>query len=145
MKLKQISLFVENKPGTVNSALKLLADNGINISTLSLSDSKFFGVLRLLIRDWEKARDLLEANQFAVKITDVVAIEVDHAAGSLSKVLEVLDRNQVNIEYLYAFAAGLHGKAAIIFRFADPDDAIEKIKSELKLVEPLDLFREIPN
>ena len=145
MKLKQISLFVENKPGTVNAALKLLADNGINISTLSLSDSKFFGVLRLLIRDWEKARDLLEANQFAVKITDVVAIEVDHAAGSLSKVLEVLDRNQVNIEYLYAFAAGLHGKAAIIFRFADPDDAIEKIKSELKIVQPLDLFREIPN
>ena len=145
MKLKQISLFVENKPGTVNAALKLLADNGINISTLSLSDSKFFGVLRLLIRDWEKARDLLEANQFAVKITDVVAIEVDHAAGSLSKILEVLDRNQVNIEYLYAFAAGLHGKAAIIFRFADPDDAIAKIKSELKIVEPLDLFRDMPN
>ena len=145
MKLKQISLFVENKPGTVNSALKLLADNGINISTLSLSDSKFFGVLRLLIRDWEKARDLLESHDFAVKITDVVAIEVDHAAGSLSKVLEVLDRHQVNIEYLYAPPAGLHGKAAIIFRFADPDDAIEKIKSELRIVEPLDLFREIPN
>ena len=144
MKLKQISLFVENKPGTVNAALKLLANNGINISTLSLSDSKFFGVLRLLIRDWEKARELLESHNFAVKITDVVAIEVDHAAGSLSKILEVLDRHQVNIEYLYAFAAGLHGKAAIIFRFADPDDAIEKIKSELKIVEPLDLFREIP-
>ena len=144
MKLKQISLFVENKPGTVNEALKLLAANGINISTLSLSDTKFFGVLRLLVRDWEKARDILEANHLAVKITDVVAIEVDHAAGSLAKVLEVLDRHQVNIEYLYAFAAGLHGKAAIIFRFADPDDAIAKIKSELKLVEPLDLFRELP-
>ena len=144
MKLKQISLFVENKPGTVNEALRILAANGINISTLSLSDSKFFGVLRLLIRDWEKARDILEANHLAVKITDVVAIEVDHAAGSLTKVLEVLDRHQVNIEYLYAFAAGLHGKAAIIFRFADPDDAIAKIKSELKIVEPLDLFRELP-
>ena len=144
MKLKQISLFVENKPGTVNEALKVLAANGINISTLSLSDTKFFGVLRLLVRDWEKARDVLEAHQLAVKITDVVAIEVDHAAGSLTKVLEVLDRHQVNIEYLYAFAAGLHGKAAIIFRFADPDDAIAKIKSELKLVEPLDLFRELP-
>ena len=145
MKLKQISLFVENKPGTVNEALKILAANGINISTLSLSDTKFFGVLRLLIRDWEKARDILEANHLAVKITDVVAIEVDHAAGSLTKVLEVLDRHQVNIEYLYAFAAGLHGKAAIIFRFDDPDDAIAKIKSELKIVEPLDLFRELPN
>ena len=144
MKLKQISLFVENKPGTVNEALKVLAANGINISTLSLSDTKFFGVLRLLVRDWEKARDVLEAHQLAVKITDVVAIEVDHAAGSLTKVLEVLDRHQVNIEYLYAFAAGLHGKAAIIFRFADPDDAIAKIKSELKIVEPLDLFRELP-
>jgi len=144
MKLKQISLFVENKPGTVNEALKILAANGINISTLSLSDTKFFGVLRLLIRDWEKARDILEANHLAVKITDVVAIEVDHAAGSLTKVLEVLDRHQVNIEYLYAFAAGLHGKAAIIFRFDDPDDAIAKIKSELKIVEPLDLFRELP-
>ena len=145
MKLKQISLFVENKPGTVNEALKILAANGINISTLSLSDTKFFGVLRLLIRDWEKARDILEANHLAVKITDVVAIEVDHAAGSLTKVLEVLDRHQVNIEYLYAFAAGLHGKAAIIFRFDDPDDAIAKIKSELKIVEPLDLFRDMPN
>ena len=144
MKFKQISLFVENKPGAVNEALKLLAANGINISTLSLSDTKFFGVLRLLIRDWEKARDILEANHLAVKITDVVAIEVDHAAGSLTKVLEVLDRHQVNIEYLYAFAAGLHGKAAIIFRFADPDDAIAKIRSELKIVEPLDLFRELP-
>ena len=144
MKLKQISLFVENKPGTVNEALKLLAANGINISTLSLSDTKFFGVLRLLIRDWEKARDILEATHLAVKITDVGAIEVDHAAGSLTKVLEVLDRHQVNIEYLYAFAAGLHGKAAIIFRFADPDDAIAKIRSELKIVEPLDLFRELP-
>ena len=82
MKLKQISLFVENKPGAVNEALKLLAANGINISTLSLSDTKFFGVLRLLIRDWEKARDILEANHLAVKITDVVAIEdIRHTIG----------------------------------------------------------------
>lgn len=140
MKLKQISLFVENKPGTVGKALSLLAENGINISTLSLSDAKFFGMLRLLIYDWERARDILEKNHFAVKITDVVAIEVDHAAGSLARVLEVLDRNSINIEYMYAFAPGIRNKAAIIFRFDNPDEAISKIQSELPLVDPLDLF-----
>ena len=140
MKLKQISLFLENAPGATGKALKLLADNGINISTLSLSDSKFFGILRLLIYNWEKAKNVLEQNNYVVKITDVVAIEVDHAAGSLSKVLEVLDKEQINVEYLYAFAPGFNNKAAIIFRFDDPDSAIEKIKSELPLLDSFNLF-----
>lgn len=140
MKIHQISLFVENKAGAVNAPLKLLSDNGINISTLSLADSKFFGILRLLIRDWERARDLLEQAGFAVKVTEVVALEVDHAPGSLSRILAVLDKHDVNIEYLYAFAAGYHGKAAIIFRFDDPDAAVAKIRGELSVVDPKSLF-----
>lgn len=140
MKLKQLSLFVENKPGAVGSALKLLADNGINISTLSLGDAKNYGVLRLLIQDWEKARILLEQGGFVVNVTDVVAIAVDHEAGSLSKVLDVLDRNGINVEYLYAFPSGFHNKAAIVFRFDNPDAAIEKISNELPLIGSLDIF-----
>ncbi len=140
MKIHQISLFVENKSGAVNAPLKLLSDNGINISTLSLADSKSFGILRLLIRDWERARDLLEKAGFAVKVTEVVALEVDHAPGSLSRILDVLDKHNVNIEYLYAFAAGYYDKAAIIFRFDDPDAAIAKVSGELAIVDPKSLF-----
>lgn len=130
MKLKQISLFIENKPGTLNAPCKLLAQNGINISTLSLADTKYFGVLRLLIKEWDVAAKLLEEHGFAVKLTDVVAIEVSNTPGGLSDILEVLDKHSINVEYMYAFAAGYKDKAVIIFRFDDPDAAIEKLKSE---------------
>ena len=72
MKLKQISIFVENKPGALSVPCRLLADHGINIETLSLADTKFFGILRLLVKDWKSARDLLEENGFTVKVTDVL-------------------------------------------------------------------------
>lgn len=128
MKIRQLSLFIENKPGAISAPCKLLADAGISISTLSLADTKFFGVLRMIIRDWEKAKKLLEEHGYAVKMTDVVAIEVDHQAGSLSKILELLDAKKVNVEYMYAYAAGYNGKAALIFRFDDADAAIARLQ-----------------
>ena len=140
MKLKQISLFVENKPGTVNAALKLLADNGVNISTLSLSDSKFFGVLRLLIRDWEKARDLLEAHNFAVKITDVIGFVCPNTSGSLAIVLRHLSDNGVFIEYMYSFANG--DVATVVIRPTDLD-ACENILAakKVELMAANDLYQ----
>lgn len=130
MVIKQLSLFIENKPGAIGAPCKLLADAGISISTLSLADTKFFGVLRLLIRDWEKAKDLLEEKGFAVKLTDVVAIEVDHKAGSLSVILDILEENDVNVEYMYAYAAGFNGKAVLIFRFDDLENALKKLRDK---------------
>lgn len=127
MKINQISLFVENKPGAMSAPCKVLADEGISISTLSLADTKFFGVLRLLVYDWKRAKEVLEKRGFAVKLTDVVAIEVDNTAGSLAKILTILDENKINVEYMYAFASGFRGKAALIFRFEDADAAMEKL------------------
>lgn len=129
MKIKQISLFVENKPGTLHAPCKVLSDAGISITTLSLADTKFFGVLRMLTADWQKAKEVLEQNGFAVRLTDVVAIEVDHKPGSMTNILDVLDKNGLNVEYMYAYAAGVNDKAALIFRFADADEAIAKLQN----------------
>lgn len=127
MKLKQLSLFLENKPGAINAPCQCLADAGISISTLTLADTKYFGVLRLLIRDWEKAKQILEKNGFVVKLVDVVAIEIDHKPGSLAKVLDVFRENEINVEYLYAFPVGVDGRAVIIFCFDDPDEALRRL------------------
>lgn len=141
MKIKQLSLFIENKPGAMTAPCKLLADAGINIASLTLADTKFFGVLRLIIKDWEQAKDLLEKNNFAVRVTDVVAIEVAHEAGSLSKILSILDSTGVNVEYMYAFA-GPNSKAILIFRFDDPDAAVNKLAdaADMRLLDNGTLF-----
>ena len=141
MKIKQLSLFIENKPGTMTAPCKLLADAGINIASLTLADTKFFGVLRLIIKEWEKAKDLLEQNGFAVRLTDVVAIEVTHEAGSLSRILALLDETGVNVEYMYAFA-GPNSKAILIFRFDDPDTAMAKLADAdgMRLLDHTTLF-----
>ena len=84
MKLKQISVFVENKPGSVSRPCKALADAGLNITTLTLADTKDFGILRFIIEDWQKAYDVLKEKKFAVSVNDVIALEVDDAPGGLS-------------------------------------------------------------
>ena len=138
--LKQLSIFVENKPGAVSAPIQALADAGVNIYTLSIADTETFGVVRLLVRDAPAAAAVLEKAGFASKVTDVVAIQVAHAPGSLAKVLAVLDRHQVNVEYMYAFAAGVDEKAALVFRFADPEAAIRQIEGELTVLDGEKLF-----
>jgi hypothetical protein len=143
MKLHQLSIFVENKPGALSAPCKLLAEHKINLETLSLADTKYFGVLRLLVKDWEKAKCLLESNGFTVKVTEVVAVEVDHLSGNLSQVLQVLDESALNVEYMYAFPAVKEkGKAALIFRFDEPDTAIEKLvaNNKISILNHTDLF-----
>lgn len=144
MKLKQLSLFLENRPGAINEPCQCLADAGISISTLTLADTKNFGVLRLLIRDWEKAKQILEQKGFAVKLVDVVAIEINHKPGSLAKVLDIFRENGINVEYLYAFPIGVDGRAVIIFCFDDPDEAVRKLSGVpgIVLVGEDALFRE---
>ncbi|MBR2435630.1 MAG: amino acid-binding protein [Lentisphaeria bacterium] len=134
MKIQQISIFLANKPGALDDPCRILAQNDISISALTLADTKEFGILRLVLKDTEKACKVLSEAGMLPKLTDVVAIEVDHKSGSLAKILETFTRNQINVEYLYAFPAGVDGKAVIIFRFDDPDTAIEKLKKEHDLV-----------
>jgi len=127
MKLNQLSVFSENKPGHVVEPCRLLAREGIDIRALSLADTQRFGILRMIVSDWERAKSLLEAAGAVVKVTEVLAVEVPDRPGGLADVLGVLEGSGINIEYMYAFPF-VHGeKAVLIFRFDNPDRAMLKL------------------
>lgn len=128
MKLTQLSVFLENKPGQISLPCKALAKADINILTLSLSDTQQFGILRLIVRDWRKAKTALEQAGCVVNLTEVVALEVADRPGGLAELLEMIERGGVNIEYMYAFTFGRKEKAVMVFRFDDPDKAIELLR-----------------
>lgn len=142
MKLQQLSVFLENKPGQLKDMCDLLAESGINISTLMLADTREFGILRLLIRDWEKAKQVLEKGGFAVRTTEVLALEVQDKPGGLADLLKPVESANLNIEYMYAFASSPSSKAVMILRFSDPDKALEVLKAAgINLIGSVELFK----
>ena len=128
MKIHQLSLFLENKPGQLTEPCRLLAQAGINIRTLTLADTQEFGILRLIVSDWQKGARLLEEAGYVVNVTEVVAVEVPDRPGGLAELLAVFDSTDINIEYMYAFTFGRGDTAVMIFRFDKPDAAIERLQ-----------------
>jgi hypothetical protein len=124
MKLQQLSLFLENRPGRLGAPLGTLAKAGINILTLSLADTAQFGILRLIVRDGDQAKQVLEDAGWVVNLTEVVAVGVPDRPGGLAQVLSVLEGAGLNVEYLYAFSMRDGDEAILILRFEDPDRAI---------------------
>jgi len=144
MKIHQLSLFLENKPGRILEPCRLLAGAGIDMRTLTLADTERFGILRMIVSDWEKARSVLQVAGFVVNIVEVVAVEVPDHPGGLSQILEVFQDTDINIEYMYAFPSELGKKAVLIFRFDKPDAAIERLKaSGIKVVESVQVYNRI--
>jgi hypothetical protein len=127
MKIHQLSLFAENKPGHLAAPCRLLAREGIDIRALSLADTQRYGILRIIVSDWRKALKLLEDGGFVVKVTEVLAVEVPDRPGGLAEVLAHFEGTGINIEYVYAFPFGRAEKAILIFRFNDPDAAIDRL------------------
>lgn len=119
MKVQQISIFLENKSGRLSEVTRILGNNGINIRALSLADTTDFGILRLIVNDAEKANRVLKENGFTVGKTDVIAVEVNDKPGGLATILEILNRENINVEYMYAFVERSRDNAVIIFRFDD--------------------------
>ena len=113
MAIKQLSIYLENKPGKLAEALRFIKEAGINIRALSLADTSEFGILRLITSDLEKAEELL-SQQALVKSTDVIAVEVDDRSGGLLEILEVLNQANVNIDYMYAFTARVKSAYAVL-------------------------------
>ena len=145
MKLKQLSLFLENKPGNVRKACRTLADSGINIETMALADTEQFGILRILVKQWERAKDEFEKHGVVVKVSEVVALAVENRPGGLADILDVLDEAGLNIEYMYGFCQKLNcgedGSATIVFRFDNPDLAIEKLQAKnVRIIGNAELF-----
>ncbi len=129
MRLQQLSIFLENRAGSLRKVCDLLAQSKVNVSTLLLADTKEFGVLRLVIRDWEQAKRALEQGGYAVNQTEVVAVEVEDRPGGLAEILKPLETADINIEYLYAFNIGRNGKVVDIFRFGNLDRAEAALKA----------------
>ncbi len=127
MKAEQISIFIENKSGRLAEITRILGDAGINIRALSLADTSDFGILRLIVNDTEKAKQILKDKGFTVNKTEVVAVEVPDTPGGLANILQSLDTDSINVEYMYAFVERSGGNAVIIFRFDETDKAINSL------------------
>ncbi len=141
MKLEQISIFLENKSGRLAEVTRVLADAGINIRALSLADTADFGILRLIVNDTEKAKQVLKENGFTVGKTEVIGIEVPDRPGGLAGILEVLGREGINVEYMYAFVQKSGDSAIIIFRFDELDMAIEALtKAGVRILKGEEIY-----
>ena len=125
MKVEQISVFLENRPGSITDVTRVLRDAGINIRALSLADTTDFGILRLIVNDVDRAKQALKDSGIAVGGTTVVAVEVPDRPGGLHGILEYLSQSGVNVEYMYAFVERSGENAVMIFRFDATDRAID--------------------
>jgi hypothetical protein len=129
VKLQQLSIFLENRPGQLREPCEALAAAGIDLLTMSLADASQFGILRFIVRDSDEAQRVLEKAGFVARVTEVVPIEVANQPGGLVAVLRVIEEAGIGVEYMYDFgAASCRDKAAIVFRFENPDGAIAALR-----------------
>ncbi len=124
MKIRQISVFLENKVGRIMEITEILGTHNINIRALSLADTSDFGILRMIVNNIEKAIEVLKEKDIIVKESYVVAVEVPDKPGGLAAVLKILGNENINVEYMYAFFEQPQDKALLIFRFEDPEEAV---------------------
>jgi len=128
MKLTQISIFLENKKGRLYEVCALLGKNKINIRALTIAESEEFGILRIVVDKPEQAAKALKIAGFVANMTDIVAVEVDDRPGGLAAILQLLSKNDLNVEYMYGFVEKKTDKAMLVFRFEKPDEAIRVLK-----------------
>ena len=124
--VQQLSVFLENREGRLDEVLAALAGGGVNIVALSLADTSEYGMLRMIVSDPHKGRMVLKEAGITAMLTDVVALRVPHATGSLSKAMHQLVEGEVNIEYMYAFANG--SDAAAVLKSDEPGRVIDILK-----------------
>lgn len=139
MRVRQISVFLENRAGRLAEVLQKIGDAGVNIRALSLADTSDFGILRLIVNNVDKALGALRSSGHTVSLTDVVAVEVPDQPGGLAGILGVLGEAGINVEYMYAFVEKATDKAVVIFRFEDVDGALVVLKKSGISVLPADV------
>ncbi len=129
MKVDQLSIFLENRAGRLAEVTRILSDAGVNIRALSLADTSDFGILRLIVSDFETAKTKLKENGFTVGRTSVVAIKVSDDPGGLHNILTLLQDAEINVEYMYAFVQQSGDSAVLILRFDRTEQGIELLQS----------------
>ena len=141
MKLKQISLFLENRPGHLSAACRKLADAGLNVEAMALADTENYGILRFLVKDWKKGVEVCEQLNLVAKVVDVLVVSVSNTPGGLADLLALLAKTSVNIEYMYGFNFHPSGKAFIVLRIDKPDEALASLQdSNIEVLTEETLF-----
>ncbi len=125
MTISQLSIFAENKPGTIYEITRTIADAGVDIRALSVADTQDFGILRLIVSDIEKARQALNEDNCVVSVTQVIGVAVPDKPGGLADVLKILKDAEINVEYVYAFITISGKNACVVLRVGDNEKAIK--------------------
>ena len=140
MAIKQLTVFIQNKKGTVVSVTEILAKNDINLRALSIAETQDFGILRLIVSDEVKAEKVLGENGYLIKVIDVVGVKIGDAPGKLTAALDVLDKANINVEYLYAFMARTEKHAYVVLRVEDNEEAESiLISAGFKMISEADI------
>ncbi|HPA46259.1 MAG TPA: ACT domain-containing protein [bacterium] len=130
MKLRQISIFLENQAGRMAEVTGILGRAGVNIRAIALADTADFGIIRLIVDKTDKALEVLKNEGITVKETQVVAVEIPDRPGALAAILNILGKAGINVEYLYGFLDRVEDRAIMVFRFEDPDQALGILTKE---------------
>lgn len=130
MLISQLSIFVENRPGRLSSITRLLEENGIDIRALCVADTSDFGILRLIVKDPQKAYEALKQEGYSVMLTEFLAIGIEDKPGGLAKAMEILFENQISVEYMYAFLSKTDGMAYVILRVPNHTAAAEAFQKQ---------------
>lgn len=140
MIIHQLSVFLENKSGRLTEVLNALGSENIRITALSVADTSEFGILRMIVSDPQKAKEILKNRQFTVNLTDVISIMAPNEAKYYAMVLKILSDQEISIEYTYAFSIG--EKSIIILRSSNTEEAIKALKAhEMELIKASDLYK----
>lgn len=125
--VRQISVFVDNQPNQAAGAMRVIKENGINLRALSLADTADFGIVRFIANDTEKTVEILKKAGYAVNVTEVVAISIPDTPGQLSRVLDVLGNDNVNVEYMYSFLGTSDRAVSFVIRVDDNAQAADAL------------------
>ena len=140
MAIKQLTVFIQNKKGTVVSVTDILSKNDINLRALSIAETQDFGILRLIVNDEKAAEAVLTENGYLIKLIDVVGVKIGDEPGKLTAALDVLDKADINVEYLYAFMARTEKHAYVVLRVED-NAVAEKVLTDagFKMISEADI------
>ena len=123
MAIKQLTVFVQNRKGTIVAVTDILAKSDINIRALSIAETQDFGILRLIVNDENAAEKVLKQQGYLIKVVEVVGVKIGDAPGKLTAALDVLDKKDINVEYLYAFMTRTEKHAYVVLRVENNADA----------------------
>jgi hypothetical protein len=141
MKVKQLSIFIQNEIGSLSKPLEVLSNNNINIRAMSMADTSEFCILRLVVDNPVKGKEILEKNNFLVKTIETIAIEMNDTPGGLTEILKILKENNINLEYLYAFTHEKQGKAILLLHSDNINDLIDALnKNNVVIVNSQEIY-----